>query len=120
MNNYSYTSTHASTTESRTLATVAGGTAFGQPALPLVVSLGGGANGRLGTAGQKTDAYSTHFGDAETIDISLIIMGSARTDNGSGTEQDTISDHNTILNELIDELGAKAKRIEKEIKSICF
>jgi len=95
------TSTHASTTESRTLATVAGGTAFGQPALPLVVSLGGGANGRLGTAGQKTDAYSTHFGDAETIDISLIIMGSARTDNGSGTEQDTISDHNTILNELI-------------------
>jgi len=28
-------------------------------------------------------------------------MGSARTDNGSGTEQDTIADHNTILNELI-------------------
>ena len=95
------TSTHASATESRTLATVAGGTAFGLPNLPLTSSLTGGANGRIGTAGQITDAYNTHFGDAETIDVSLIIMGSARTDNGSGTEQDIVTDHNTVLNELI-------------------
>jgi hypothetical protein len=95
------TTTHTSATESRTLATVAGGTAFGQPLLPLQTGFSGGSDGRLGTAGQKTDAYTTHFGDAETIDISLVLVGSTRTDNGSGTEQDTIADHNTILNQLV-------------------
>ena len=95
------TSTHSSTSVLTTLSAVAGGTAFGAPALPLVSSLSGGANGRLGTAGQKTDAYDVHFGDAETVDISLVLVGSTRTDNGSGTEQDTVADHNTIVNQLI-------------------
>ncbi len=95
------TTTHASATESRLLSTVAGGTSFGAPNLPIQVSLGGGANGRLGTVGQISDAYDVHFGDAETIDISLVLTGSTRTDNGSGTEQDTVADHNTIVNNLI-------------------
>ena len=42
-----------------------------------------------------------HFKDSETVDISFLIVGSTRTDNGSGTDQDTVADHNTLVNHAI-------------------
>ena len=42
-----------------------------------------------------------HFEDGETSDISFLIVGSTRTDNGSGTEQDTLADWTTIVNQGI-------------------
>jgi len=76
-------------------------TAFSRPTAPEVSSLSGGADGRSPTAGEKYGAWSTHFADAETFDISFLIVGSTRTDNGSGTDQDVVADHNTIVNQAI-------------------
>ena len=76
-------------------------TTFGRPSAVITSSLGGGVDGRVPTAGEKYGAYQTHFGDAETIDVSFLIAGSTRTDNGSGVEQDILADHNTIVNQLI-------------------
>ena len=74
---------------------------FGRPSAVITSSLAGGVDGRVPTAGEKYGAYQTHFGDAETIDVSFLIAGSTRTDNGSGVEQDLLADHNTIVNQLI-------------------
>ena len=82
--------------------------AFGQPSSPEVSSLAGGANGRDATAGQKQTAWSDHFGDANSIDISFLIVGSTRTDNGSGTSQDLLADWTTQVNQAI--LLAEARK----------
>jgi hypothetical protein len=75
--------------------------AFLRPLLPVNYSLSAGVDGRSPTAGQKYGAWDTHFSDADTVDISFLICGSTRTDNGSGTDQDTVADHNTIVNQGI-------------------
>ena len=76
-------------------------TAFGRPDLPKNNSLSGGADGRSPVAGDKTAAMDKHFKDSETVDISFLIVGSTRTDNGSGVDQDIVTDHNTIVNHAI-------------------
>ena len=75
--------------------------AFLRPLLPINSSLSAGVDGRSPTAGQKYGAWDTHFSDADTMDISFLICGSTRTDNGSGVDQDTVADHNTIVNQGI-------------------
>jgi len=75
--------------------------AFSRPSAPEVSSLSGGADGRTPTAAEKYGAWNTHFADGETIDISFLIVGSTRTDNGSGTDQDILTDHNTLVNQGI-------------------
>ena len=60
-----------------------------------------GTNGRAPTAAQKYGAWSDHFADAETVDISFLIVGSTRTDNGSGTDQDILADWTTLANQAI-------------------
>ena len=82
--------------------------AFLRPALPLNSSLSGGSDGRSPTAGQKYGAWDTHFADGDTVDISFLICGSTRTDNGSGVDQDILADHNTIVNQGI--LLAEARK----------
>tara|TARA_A200000159_G_C7322437_1_gene339404 strand:- start:108 stop:2096 length:1989 start_codon:yes stop_codon:yes gene_type:complete len=82
--------------------------AFLRPALPFNTSLSGGSDGRSPTAGQKYGAWDTHFSDGDTVDISFLICGSTRTDNGSGVDQDTVADHNTIVNQGI--LLAEARK----------
>ena len=64
-------------------------------------SLAGGADGRTSTAGQKHGAWTDHFSDGETSDISFLIVGSTRTDNGSGADQDTLADWTTLANQAI-------------------
>ena len=75
--------------------------AFLRPQLPKNYSLSAGVDGRSPTAGQKYGAWDTHFADADTVDISFLICGSTRTDNGSGVDQDLLTDHNTIVNQGI-------------------
>ena len=82
--------------------------AFLRPALPIDASLAGGSDGRSPTAGQKYGAWDTHFADGDTVDISFLICGSTRTDNGSGVDQDILADHNTIVNQGI--LLAEARK----------
>jgi hypothetical protein len=94
------TSMLASAGETRTIAQ-SSTTAFLRPSLHENTSLSGGADGRLSTAGQKHGAWSTHFGDAELIDISFLLVGSSRTDNGSGVEQDILADWTTLTNQAI-------------------
>jgi len=72
---------------------------FGQLELPLNVSLTGGANGNSPTAGEKYGAWQDHFEDPETQDISFLVVGSSRTDNGSGTDQDTLADWTSLVNQ---------------------
>ena len=90
----------ASAGETRTIAQ-SSGTAFLRPSLHENTSLSGGADGRLSTAGQKHGAWTTHFGDAELVDISFLLVGSSRTDDGSGTEQDLLADWTTLTNQAI-------------------
>jgi hypothetical protein len=84
------------------------GAAFGQPSSPDNSSLAGGSNGRSATAGQKQTAWSDHFGDANSVDISFLIVGSTRTDNGSGVDQDLLADWTTQVNQAI--LLAEARK----------
>ena len=89
--------------EHRSLATAVG-SAFSRPALPENSSLSGGAYGRANpTVSQKSDAWTKHFGDAELIDLSFLIVGSTSTDAGGGSEsaQDTLADHNSLVNNAI-------------------
>ena len=86
--------------ENRTHA-VAASTAFGRPTLPLITSLANGADGRTPTAAQKYGAWEDHYKDGETSDISFLIVGSSRTDNGSGTDQDILADWSTLTNQAI-------------------
>ena len=94
------TGTHAGAAVEKTLAQSAGA-AFGQPSIPENSSLSAGADGRTGTAGQKQTAWSDHFEDANSLDISFLIVGSTRTDNGSGTDQDLLADWTTQVNQAI-------------------
>ena len=103
--NYIYWSGHStamlsSATENRTLnASIS--SAFSRPALPENSSLSGGADGRQPTVAQKTLAWDTHFKDNELFNASFLIIGSTRTDNGSGTQQDILADHNSLVNQAI-------------------
>ena len=100
----------ASAGEHRTMATAVG-TAFSRPSLPELSSLSGGADGRANsTVSQKTDAWNKHFADGELIDISFLIVGSTSTDAGGGSEsaQDTVADHNSLVNSAI--LIAEARK----------
>lgn len=83
------------------------GTAFGRPALPQNQSLADGANGNTATVSQKTSAWTAHFADAETVDISFLIIGTSRCDN-AGTVQDTLADWTTLTNQAI--LLAEARK----------
>ena len=97
------TGVYASASETRTLQQSVG-TAFTRPALPENSSLSGGADGRKNaTVGQKTNAWDTHFSDAETIDLSFLVVGSTSSDSGGGSEveQDTVADHNSLVNSAI-------------------
>jgi hypothetical protein len=82
--------------------------AFGRPSAPENSSLSGGANGRSTTAGQKQTAWSDHFADGDTADLSFLIVGSTRTDNGSGVDQDLLTDWTTQVNQAI--LVAEARK----------
>ena len=94
------TGSHDSVNEHRTLAASVSD-AFGVTPLPINDSLSAGTNGRAPTAAQKYGAWSDHFADAETVDISFLIVGSTRTDNGSGTDQDILADWTTLANQAI-------------------
>ena len=106
--NYVYWSGHStamlsSANESRSLSQAVG-SAFSRPALPENSSLSGGAAGRANpTVAQKSDAWTKHFGDSELIDLSFLIVGSTSTDAGGGSEsaQDTLADHNSLVNNAI-------------------
>lgn len=76
-------------------------TAFLRPAKVKNSSLSGGANGRSKVAGDFESAMDKFFADSETESLDFIIVGSTRTDNGSGTDQDLVADHNTIVNKAI-------------------
>jgi len=94
----------ASVSENRTLAT-ASGTAFARPALPVNSSLSGGASGRSPVASDKVSTWEEFFKDGETSDISFIIVGSTRVDDGSGSDETNNANlrtaHNTIVNGAI-------------------
>jgi len=77
------------------------GTPFGAPSGPEVASFARGADGRTGTAGQKQSAWSDHFEDANSLDFSFLIVGSTRTDDGSGADQDIPADWTTQVNQAI-------------------
>ena len=94
------TATDLTVSESRTLAQSVSNV-FTGPSTPFSSSLSGGADGRISTAGEKHGAWSTHFGDAETIDFSMLLVGSTRTDNGSGVQQDILADWTTLTNQAI-------------------
>ena len=76
-------------------------TAFLRPALPINSSLSAGVDGRSPTAGEKTSALEKHFEDGETQDFSFLIVGSTRTDDGSGVDQDLPVDFTSIVNSAI-------------------
>ena len=46
-------------------------------------------------------AWEKHFKDGELFDASFLIVGSTRTDNGSGTQQDLLADHNSLVNNAV-------------------
>ena len=75
-------------------------TAFGRPADPVDSVLSGGSNGRSPTAGEKYGAWEDHFSGDE-IDLSFLVVGSTRTDDGSGNDQDVRVDWTSIINEGI-------------------
>ena len=89
------THTHA---DSKTINSNAG---FGRPTGPENSSLGGGIDGRTATAGEKQTAWTDHFEDANSIDFSFLLVGSTRTDNGSGADQDVLTDWTTQVNQGI-------------------
>ena len=101
------TTTHASVSETRTVAGSVS-VAFGRPTAPENSSLQYGADGRLSTVGQKHGAWTTHFGDANSIDLSFLIVGSTRVDDGTGTEVDTVANWTAQVNQGI--LLAEARK----------
>ena len=88
------TSTHAAA-NSVTTHLDSASSAFARPSAPINSSLANGSDGAQHTAGQKYGAYVDLFGDAETVDVSFLIVGSTRTDNANE------ADHNTIVNQII-------------------
>jgi len=101
------TSTHATVSSTTTVAGSAS-VAFGRPTVPENSSLQFGTDGRLSTVGQKHGAWSTHFGDANTIDISFLLVGSTRADDGTGTQVDTVANWTSLVNQGI--LLAEARK----------
>lgn len=93
------TATDLTAAEDRTLSSSVSDP-FTGPTAPWTISLTGGVDGSISTAGQKHGDWTTHFGDAETIDISFLIVGSTRTWSGSA-EQDTRADWTTLANQAI-------------------
>ena len=93
------TATDLTAAEDRTLATSVSDP-FTGPTTPWIISLTGGLDGNISTAGQKHADWTTHFGDAETIDISFLIVGSTRT-RGASADQDTRADWTTLTNQAI-------------------
>ena len=89
------TSTHPAANSVHTHA-LSGSTAFGRPSAPISSSLADGADGGLPSPAVKYAGYVDNFGDAETQDVSFLIVGSTRTSNG-----DILADHNSIVNQLI-------------------
>ena len=89
------TSTHPAANSVHTHA-LSGSTAFGRPSAPISSSLADGADGADLSPAVKYGGYVDHFGDAETVDVSFLIVGSTRTSNG-----DVLADHNSIVNQLI-------------------
>lgn len=76
-------------------------TAFLRPDKVKNSSLSGGADGRSKLASDFESAMDKFFADSETESLDFIIVGSTRTDDGTGTDQDTVADHNTIVNKAI-------------------
>ena len=98
------TATHVANNSTHTHAdskTINSGAGFGRPAGPENSSLGGGVDGRSATAGEKQTAWTDHFEDGNSIDFSFLIVGSTRTDNGSGVDQDILTDWTTQVNQGI-------------------
>ena len=89
------TSTHAAANSVTTHAGSAS-VAFGRPSAPITTSLAYGADGSDLSPAVKYGGYVDNFGDAETVDVSFLIVGSTRTSNG-----DVLADHNSIVNQLI-------------------
>ena len=104
------TGSHDTVNEHRTLAASISD-AFGVTPLPINDSLSGGSNGRSPTAAQKYGAWSDHFADAETVDISFLIVGSSRTDNGSGTDQDILDDWTTLTKQQLKDWGVMYNKL---------
>ena len=106
--NYVYWSGHSTTiyssaNETRSLSQAVS-SAFSRPSLPIANPLTQGNAGRANpTVAQKSDAWTKHFGDGELISISFLIVGSTSTDSGAGSEtaQDTLADHNSLVNNAI-------------------
>lgn len=94
------TNVHSGAAVSTSLSDAAS-TPFTATTLPVNSSLSAGANGRTPTAAEKYGSWDLHFADGESIDISFLVVGSTRTDNGSGTDQDTLADWTTIVNQAI-------------------
>jgi phage tail sheath protein FI len=89
------TSTHTTVNEHRTHVQSAT-TAFGRPSAVNNSSLSAGSDGTEPTAGVIYGAWQDHFEDASASDISFLIVGSTRTDNG-----DSLADWTTIINQGI-------------------
>jgi hypothetical protein len=68
-------------------------TAFLRPSTPENSSLSAGSDGSAMTAGEKYGAWQDHFEDAESVDISFLIMGSVAGD--------TLADWTSIVNQGI-------------------
>lgn len=75
-------------------------TPFLRPLVTVNDSLSDGADGNIPTSGQIFGSWDTHFSD-ENVDISFLIAGSTRTDDGAGTKQDLRTEWTSIINEGI-------------------
>jgi len=73
---------------------------FLRPVSIITYNFSGGSNGRLPTAGEIYGTWDDYFNN-DSVDISFLIAGSTRTDDGSGTNEDTTSSWTAIVNEGI-------------------
>ena len=89
------TATHTTANEHRTHVGSAG-TNFSRPSAVENSSLSAGSDGTEPTAGEIYGAWQDHFADASATDISFLIVGSTRTNNG-----DSLADWTTIINQGI-------------------
>ena len=97
------TGIYSSATETRTLAQAVS-SSFTRPALPENTSLSAGSDGRSPTVAEKVAAWEKHFKDGELFSASFLIVGSTRTDNGSGTiltGSDARTAHVSLINNAI-------------------
>jgi len=73
---------------------------FLRPSSIISNTLSNGSNGNIPTAGEIYGTWETQFNN-EAVDISFLIAGSTRTDDGAGNPQDLLSDWTAIINEGI-------------------